>query len=220
MTSAVSDFYADLATENRMEESPILKQNKQIMDKYLKSMEDLETELLALDLLLEKKAESDNRRSDFRKNVTMKAGRGIRKLFGYSEGRRMNLENKIKNKEEQWKAIAKSFYTNPTKSNPFSEDYEDDHDEKLKKAIEEFENERAKKKSIIHPIDSTKKMSRKEMKRYKYDTQYLDDYVTDHGSEDDMTVSLGGRRRTRKRRRKKRTKKRGKKRRRKRTRRK
>ena len=50
-------------------------------------------------------------------------------------------------------------------------------------------------------------MSRKEMKRYKYDTQYLDDYVTEHGSEDDMTVSLGGRRRTRKRRRKKRTKK-------------
>ena len=119
MTSAVSDFYADLATENRMEESPILKQNKKIMDQYLKSMEDLETELLALDLLLEKKAESDNKRSDFRKNVTMKAGRGIRKLFGYSEGRRMNLEKKIKNKEEQWKAIAKSFYTNPTKSNPF-----------------------------------------------------------------------------------------------------
>ena len=113
MTSAVSDFYADLATE-----SPILKQNKQIMDKYLKSMEDLEAELLALDLLLEKKAESDNRRSDFRKNVTMKAGRGIRKLFGYSEGRRMNLENKIKNKEEQWKAIAKSctYKSNKIKS--------------------------------------------------------------------------------------------------------
>ena len=53
MTSAVSDFYADLATENRMEESPILNQNKKIMDQYLKSMEDLETELLALDLLLE-----------------------------------------------------------------------------------------------------------------------------------------------------------------------
>ena len=195
--------------------------NESFNQDYLSQMESLEVELGALDKLLEEKATKDNKRSDFRKNVTMKAGRGLRKMLGFSEGRRDTLEKRIKEKEEQWKAIAKIYHTDNDKSNPFSMNYEEDHDKKLKKAIEDFENERFKKRSIIHTVDSTKKMSRKEMERYKYDTQYLDDYVTKHGSEDKMSVSLGGRRRrkTRKRRRKKRTKKRGKKRRRKRTRR-
>ena len=132
-------------------------------------------------------------------------------------------QKRIKEKEEQWKAIAKIYHTDNDKSNPFSMNYEEDHDKKLKKAIEDFENERFKKRSIIHTVDSTKKMSRKDRKKYEYETRFLDPVSpNDYGGEEDMTVSLGGRRRrkTRKRRRKKRTKKRGKKRRRKRTRRK
>lgn len=215
-----SQFYAD---DIRNYNSSNEEVNEFFNQEYLSKMESLEAELGALDKLLEEKATKDNKRSDFRKNVTMKAGRGLRKMLGFSEGRRDTLEKRIKEKEEEWKAIAKKYHTNNDKSNPFSMNYEEDHDKKLKKAIEDFENERFKKRSIIHTIDSTKKMGREARKSYKYDTQHLDDYVTEHGSEDDiMTVSLGGRRRrrTRKRRRKKRTKKRGKKRRRKRTRRK
>jgi hypothetical protein len=214
-----SQFYANDMANYHHDYNP-----KDANQEYLKRMEDLETELAGFDALLEKKATSDNKRSDFRKNVTMKAGRGLRKMLGYSEGKRDTLEKKIKEKEEEWKAIAKRFHTNNDKSNPFSENYEDGHDENLRKAIEDFENERFKKKSLIHTIDSTKRMSRKDKEKYKYETRFLDPVSpNDYGGEDDIMspVSLGGRRRrrTRKRRRKKRTKKRGKKRRRKRTRR-
>lgn len=211
MTSAVSDFYAnDIRNYNA----------SHTQQEYMAQMESLEAELLALDNLLEAKATKDNKRSDFRKNVTMKAGRGLRKMLGFSEGRRDTLEKNIKKKEEEWKALVKLLYAKPTKS---KRGYYEDNDKKLKEALENFKNDRERKKSIIHTIDSTKKMSRKERERYKYDTRYLEPAnLTSYGSEDDMTVSLGGRRRrrTRKRRRKKRTKKRGKKRRRKRTRRK
>ena len=112
--------------------------NEFFNQEYLSKMESLEAELGALDKLLEEKATKDNKRSDFRKNVTMKAGRGLRKMLGFSEGRRDTLEKRIKEKEEEWKAIAKKYHTNNDKSNPFSMNYEEDHDKKLKKAIEDF----------------------------------------------------------------------------------
>lgn len=181
-------------------------------NEYLKRMEDLETELLALDLLLEKKATSDSKRSDFRKNVTMKSGRGLRKMLGFSEGRRETLEKKIKRKEEEWIAMAKIYHKNSDNSNIIGKKWRDDP--KFRDAIEAFNLERFKKKSIVHTIDSTRKMKRKERESYKYDTRFLEPALTPHGSEDNMSVSLGGRRRkrTRKRRRKKRRKKRTKKR--------
>lgn len=206
-----SQFYADdMANYKHYNEAVV---SGFFNHEYLKRMEDLETELLALDLLLEKKATSDNKRSDFRKNVTMKSGRGLRKMLGFSEGKRETLEKKIKRKEEEWIAMAKIYHKNSDNSNIIGKRWRDDP--KFRDAIEAFNLERFKKKSIVSAIDSTRKMKRKEREKYKYDMEFLEPALTPHGAEDDMSVSLGGRRRnrTRKRRRKKRRKKRTKKRR-------
>ncbi len=192
------------------------------VDNLVKRLEEIPITLHTLDEILFAKIKHDKTRSDFRKNVTMKIGRDIRKKLAdaglkISRGERGDTAQRIKELEDEWRNIVKRLEN--MLSNEFMRGMVNMEDFNAQDMIKEFNDGREEQKNVLRQTESRKdpkKMSKKLAREYEMDEQdSLVNYSNvgeDHGN--DAPVSLGGRKKRRRKTRKKkrrRTKKRRKK---------
>ena len=191
------------------------------VDNLVKRLEEIPITLHTLDEILLAKIKQDKTKSDFRKNVTMKIGRDIRKKLAdaglkISRGERGDTAQRIKELEDEWRNIVKRLEN--MLSNEFMRGMVNMEDFNAQDMIKEFNDGREEHKNVLRQTESfmVKKMSKKQSSEYEMDEQdSLVNYSNvgeDHGN--DAPVSLGGRKKRRRKTRKKkrrRTKKRRKK---------